>query len=786
MGNKDNTLGAPTEGLGQRVTFAFDPVGGLPQLELAGRGQAQGGVRGGGTVGAGGTQAPGIAKPTEDPTMAVLMQVGEKIMKPRVEQARMEAFINGMQRAMQGEAVADIAAAQPWYTKIFGDSDVVEGARAYAGQTIAQTQVAAMEDQMGELRKMSPDEARKYFIESVNKNLTGDKPTDMAVLQAMTRALPGVMRRQTKEHYGYQQEQATRSEAEAFRAGVKRLQAGARGLATGFTTPEEFDQITDQFERSLMPAVGRDQKSYKESIKDLMVGAAANGDFHALNAMQPRKGRMGLIEVLDADQRTAVEKAIEAGESKLRTRYSFEWNDDLAKVAAQAVKPNVGQTTADIAAQVDALNTRFRLETGSKSGLIPPSQREAMLSGSAVAISREKDRIADLRMAQAEKRKVEGDKAAAKNEMDAIIRERAADGSLGTLSANKSFSKEAINEVAEPMYRALDPDRRVKFLVENMRESYVIDPIRMEREGKITSVLSAEQYTPAVQQAFDEYAKLRDANRFTADAYYGKHAVALEGFYNDVKNGATIEGAFRDRFVSPGSRSKLGKEDMKAAVEVVSSDYNSFLPEWMGGQKLKAGTARRVVNELSDSIERFHSATGNIKEATARAMHAHKLNGLEIVGGYTWVNSKGQKPLTEYLTSKVGPDGAAPRATDKVNEEFEYAVEELLYGAEGSHGIAPDKASDTFIGRLPDKGGVPMFHVQAVVDGKPYDGVLAASDIYTLAEKRKKREAESTRKLVTLGVPGTLPQEDPRQPSIYAGPEEWKKYREYQASKAKK
>jgi hypothetical protein len=395
-----------------------------------------------------------------------------------------------------------------------------------------------------------------------------------------------------------------------------------------------------------------------------------------------------------------------------------------------------------------------------------------------VAISREKDRIADLRMAEAGKLRLAGDKQAAEAATTAIIQERAADGSLGTLSANTKMSKERINEVAEPMYRGMSPDDRVKFLVSNMRESYVIEPIKMAREGSINAVLSAGQYTPAVQQAFDEYAKLRDANRFTADAYYGKHAAALEGFYNDLKNGATVEGAFRDRFVNAGQRSKLSKDEMTAAVGMVTSDYNSFLPEWMGGQRLKPGTARRVVNELATSIEMFTNSTGNVKEATARAMHQHKMNGLELVGGYMWTNSKGQKPLTDYLM-KAGPNGASPVASDKINEEFELAVNEVLYGEKDSHGIAPDTASDTYIGRLPDKNGVPMFHVQAVVDGKPYDGVLAGSDIYTLSAKRKER---AQREALTLG---TLPQVDPKQPSIYAGADEWAKYREYQAKKAK-
>lgn len=736
----DNTLGAPTEGLGQRVTFSFDAKEGLPQLQVGGPTRQQTGVQGGGTAGLGQTMMSRVEAPPPNPTMDLLMKVGDAILRPKLEKARTEAFVSGMQRAMQGEAVTEIAETQPWYSKIFGDSDVVEGARAYAGHTIAQTQVAAMEDKMPELRQMDPDTARKFFIDSVNNSLTGDKATDLMVLKSMTSALPGVMRRQTKEHFGFLQEKASTQEAAAFRSGAQRLQAAAAGLAAGYTTPEEFESLQDDFERSLVPVYGRDPKSYGANIKHLMIGAAANGQFHALSAMQSRKGRGGLIDALDSDDRVAVDKALEAGEAKLRTKYSFAWNDDLARVEAQATKPQTGQTAQDIGDQIDRLNVKFMSETGSKSPLVLPSQRAAMVSGSAVAIARERDRQADLEAARADKAAQAGDKAAAEGIKRSTVALRAAEGSLGTLSANSNYSEEYINEVVTPMYMSMSPQDRTKFLVNNMRESYVIKPIQRALEGGVTSVLGAGQLTPEAQKVFDEYSQFREANSFAAAAYYGKHAIALEGFYNDVKTGSTPEGAFRNRFVNPGSRTKLSGEEMKQAIEVVSKDYNSFLPEWAGGQKLKPGTARRVAMEMADSIEKWSYATGSVKEGTARAMHQHKMNGMEIMGGYTWTNGKGQRPLSEYLTTKTGPGGEAPRATDKLNEEFEYAVEELLYGKDSkTFGIAPETVEDTYVGRLPDKNGVPMFHIQAVVEGKTYSGLLAGTDIYKLAEQRKKR-----------------------------------------------
>jgi hypothetical protein len=74
-----------------------------------------------------------------------------------------------------------------------------------------------------------------------------------------------------------------------------------------------------------------------------------------------------------------------------------------------------------------------------------------------------------------------------------------------------------------------------------------------------------------------------------------------------------------------------------------------------------------------------------------------------------------------------------------VNKAFGYAVDELLYGSDEGAGILPDSASDTVVLRLPDQGGVPVFHVQSVVDGRVYNGKLSARDVYSLAAKREAR-----------------------------------------------
>lgn len=720
----DNSLGAPTEGLGQKVTFAFNPDTGVPSLQLGGDGRVRGGVQGGGTVGAGNTQGVGVQAPP-NPTLDLLMKVGGAILKPYAERAKTAAFVSGMQRAMQGEAVTEIAEKQPWYSHIFGESDVVEGARAYAGHTVAQTQIAAMEDKMPELRKMEPLAAQKFFTESMQANLTGDQPADASILQAMTRALPAVMRRQAKEHYGYQQEVASTNEAAAFKAGATRLQSSATGLASGTVTPEEYDALSTAFVRSLVPAQGRDIKNYKDSMAENLTGWAADGNFHALNAVRAK----GFFDVLDTDQRNKVDKAVEAGEAKLRNKYSMAWSDQLASIEAQKMRPPTGTTTEDLAHGIDAMNMKYKAETGSGQDFILPRERSAYLAHSSVAIATERDRQAD----EAAKLSAKNGDVAVKNDM---IAKAVTQGWANTLAANKGYSKEDINAVAFPVYQGMPPDQQHDFLIKNYADSYVIEPVKNIKEGQVATALSSENVTPDVQKVFADYATMANKNQYVADAYYGQYAAKMSKFKHAIETGSPVEGAYRSIFVD-GRVKTVDHAALKIGQAQLESDYNSFLPF---GVKFQPGQARAFANHIGNDAVAFGDANGDVKNGWKRAAISAQANGSELLGGYFWQNSKGQTSLAKYLTSSTGPTDAAPLGTDTVDDAFAGAIKHLTK----SIGDTPD---DVAVIRLADQAGIPMFHVQAVKDGKVADALLNGSDILRLAQKER---AESAAKMKTF------------------------------------
>lgn len=733
----DNTLGAPTEGLGQKVTFAFDPAsGGVPQLELGGTSTVRAGVPGTGVQG-GIVQGTGVTA-APNPTLDILTKFGDALIRPRLEKAKQDAFFTGMQRAVQGEAVADIAKDQPWYTTIFGEADAVEGARAYAGSAVASTTMTSLEERMPELRKLGPTQMQSAVSKLINDSMTGDRPTDASVLRSLTAQLPSVYRRQAKEHYGWLQENAAVQEAAAFKAGADRLQGAAQGMAQGYTTPEDFSVLVDDFRRSVAPAAGREERTYKESMKDNLVGWAKQGKFHALNALKSS----GFFEVLTPDQLEAVTLAERHGNAKVRSEYNVKWNDELVNIRLAAEMPQEGKTMNDLAAMIDSANAKFKAETGSTETWITANERAAYLTRNGREIAQELQKQIAATDAQANKERAAGLKAQAAATESVLVTAAATAGQLGALAVTRS--KDKIDADWFPKWLAMAGNQppgmlskeQIQNLVVNAGSNYKIGPVEDYLVGQVTSVLSAGAMTPEAEVAINNFAAINDVNPSVALMYYGQHASRLAGYNTAVRrNGQAALGAFNEWFLLPKKNASLSSKEMQEAVSVIGEGTRWWQRPFTGQSSIKAGQARRLALEMADGIQEFAPIDG-VMDATRRTMGARINRDFEMLGGYFVPIMKDQKSLQTYLTTSTTASKAI--GTDKLNEVFEDAIDELL------RNTGADKASDTFIGRMPDKDGVPVFIVQSVVDGKPRNGVLKGTDIFALAEKAAAKRVKPT------------------------------------------
>ena len=160
----DNTLGSPTEGLGANITFSGGDRRQPAQMRV---GEAQQVRLGNSTKISLQTPVVGLGNMANDndPTLDLVMKVAGAVVGPALKKYQTEQYVAGMQRAASGAAVKDIVDEQPWYSRIFGDSDVVEGARAYTQQAKATETAMLMTENMQELRKLDGASAQAHFTD---------------------------------------------------------------------------------------------------------------------------------------------------------------------------------------------------------------------------------------------------------------------------------------------------------------------------------------------------------------------------------------------------------------------------------------------------------------------------------------------------------------------------------------------------------------------------------------------------------------------------------------------
>jgi hypothetical protein len=298
-----------------------------------------------------------------------------------------------------------------------------------------------------------------------------------------------------------------------------------------------------------------------------------------------------------------------------------------------------------------------------------------------VAISRERDRQYDKAYTAAMRSGQGALKAQADEDKQNVLRVAAARGDLGVVHG---ATRDERNKAAEEIYQQLDQAGRVKFLTQNMGTDYVVDTIKNKLNGSITAALTSGQIDQTWMTAWDGYVALRQENPSVADAYYSDHKHRLEGMYNDVQAGLTMEGSFRRWFTGPAARKNLSKEDAKTVTAAIDSEFNSYIPEWMGGnEKLKPGQNYRIMAEIGPDAERMAASTnGDIKLAVNRTIRS---------------------------------------------------------------------ANDVYVGRLPDRDGVPQFHIQATLkSGETRDAVLSGKDIYTYYGRQREARAAAKARVTAV------------------------------------
>jgi len=681
------------------------------------------------------------------------MQFASAHVKQEVKDKQTAAYVSGMQRAAQGEAVTDIAKDQPWYSNIFGPSDVVEGARAYTIAAKANTTIEAMRENMDTLKTMTPEAAKEHYNSMIQQAMTGDSVTDAKTMLHLTKELPVLEKQRVKAHYGYVQEQAAAAEHAYFKSNFASIQSKAKAFADGTITEEEFTAAQDDFEAGFRPVPGRNIENWQANTAKILAEEAQAGNFIGINALRRRD--VGLMDALTPEGRVSVERAIQVGETNLRSKYSYQWNDTLANLEMQAMHPAEGETAADTAQIIDALNAEYKKATGSTQGLITPDKRAALLNGTYAANLRETERQAAelLRRQERADRAAEraADKAEARREREQAAFELSSEGmqrfdtgTVGMLARSPGIKKKDLDAALYKQWLARGngtgtlTQGQISPLINSGSTDYVNEDIQTTLVGSVTNMMGKEVLDQVGRATIANFKTMYDQNPVVAKAYYGQHATALESFLLDSAS-MSEQDAYHNNFVMKRRNSATTQKDVQATAAAIGGDRMWLTRLATGDVSIKPGQAERMAREVDDTASRANQGIPLVDRVKAAVLDRKIQGKAELVGGYFLRVNKGQTRLGDYL-ARNAPGGAdRPIATDNVDELVEAAVDAKLFGSSNVVLTASQMKYMSVDREADDAQGVPRMIITAIdQEGGRHVTELKASEIYTLAAQRRK------------------------------------------------
>lgn len=678
MAGMENALGAPTEGLGQTVTFALKGIDSAPSIDTLGPAALHIGVTGGQSPSFSPAAAP-IAQP-EDRTFGLLMKVADKMMTKQIDKERKAAFVTGMQKARAGATLLDIAAEQPWYTKIFGESDVVSGARAYTQQNVAQNTVLALQEQMPDLRTKGLDEARGVFNAAIDKAMTGDAETDAFLMQSFSRTMPSLMAQHTREHYKYTQEQAVETQGKALNSAAKLLQSQGVEHAENDSDPAEYEAAKEAYIGLTLKPAGMNDESYFKSLSQHMMAAAENGDFHAISALReagaldvlPEAYRRQVLRTIDTNERSlpagpqgeqfaerlyglrrmahqiSVNDGPIAGPEVLRAGYA-KLNSDYMRITGSSL-PMVGKNavTSESVQMEDEIRQALDRDHRERLAAAKEAAREAKING--------------LLSAQAEAAKVRarafedawdkgipsallfGPDKAKEDEIDVLI-----NGRMHGIMWN-----------GDP---ALSQDARVKTAYRTLG-----DAVQNGAGDKLVRATFTQQYNAAVAQGvgspmwasvYENFRRLKENAPDALGHVFDEKQLKTLNLFNAMHPGGMsketmpIAMAAFATAVDPNTKlpkMALDKKEGDALLAQVAKDKSFILPEMMGGEPdLHPSQVARIANTISPSVEQLLQTGVGMESATKQSWGSYTRAGGKVIGGYAFMDRGAKDTGLEQL-----------------------------------------------------------------------------------------------------------------------------------------
>ena len=627
-----------------------------------------------------------------------LLGIAADKLAPVAKKMEESAYLDGMARAAAGQEMTQIINERPWFTRIFGDTPVVEGARAYKAKEATANFQALSTENMNELRKRAPETMSMYAQEQFDKFAnTGDPETDRLIKNTIAQAMPDLIRVQTREHVKYQQEVASDNQLKAWGS-------TAAALQTNFTsgaefTPEMLAEAKAAYGASLAPPPGADIDSWTKNLMKHVELSAAAGNFHAVRAVE----EMGAFAHMKVEDRAKLEPILKRYELQWASEQGMQGIQQEYLIAMHDVA--MGRVTPEeIMVWQGKKSDEYRAKTGSSVGLFGLSAQNQMAKSAQSA--RAQVLAQDYKAAKA---------AADAGEIQAYVMSRINDSSPTYIAAtSRGLVKESeALEMSRDFFNTKDTPGKVQLMVTWAQEKGYQGHRTLESDlSRVIKGANPEAITPDFLQAATVYDMLQKNPGGTAaigtwfdakDANLLRTFIRSGGLNGDAMTATKAMQYARMQAELSGVR-PLAEKPRKEAAEFVKdkTSRGGFFFDWTK-TKANPATGHLLNTYMADEVaQRDGFMSGNaLYEESWRAV----LKRVQPLGGYIYRVDPTREvaDLETTLTKKAG--GKVALNSDWVSD----AVDKLV--ADRLKLVGGDADEQVYMTRDTDRNGVAQFTV---------------------------------------------------------------------------
>lgn len=741
-----------------------------------------------------------------DKTAAAVFGFAETLLKPVAAEVAERKFLEGVQRASSGEALTEIVNTQPWYSKIFGPSSAVEGARQYSLDAQAAKFDAAVQQAMPTLRNTSPDEL-PAIIQKMSKEFeTGDPTTDAQLGLRLTKVLPNLIQAHTREYYKAQQEQAYNQRFEAAQQNATSLQIVSQDT---MATDDDKQLRQGIFLQGFVLPTGVDPESHKQFVATSLVSLAEAGQFHAVNLALSS----GALQQLSPEKRLQVERSV----NQFKKQHASDARDSYAKDFAQVydrARNDPEYSAENVMQDYDALNAKYASLSGNDQPLVAGTTRAATAQSALAAYWQRIRQGEALQAKAAEDLASQGKVVEAQALMDDAIGTAFKTNGYAGAKASPEFKDKDVDRLFLKQWNVTDAEGNVDWKARAALLKHhgafkgdgvgdiVPAAVKVELARMVNS--QGQSLNNNFIQAYgifrDLTANRQDlAGQAAARAVFGsKEFTVLDTFRRetqgkDMTNPGILAAAHaiaRDPLYNPTER----------FTEKEAPQVDAYLQRELWGKSAKAGESLSgqqkgtwwkfgsTPDKIAPSAQALFksSMAGHYRMMVNRGVPAedamasasqYALNDVEMLGGYGW-SRQGRE--TDMLTSikRAYPDKYVDKGmlADAVNS---------LIAETHKRNSSGELADVQIVMAHDDKDGRQNLIVTARNDDGTYlMPVYINSDmIYQQVLAREKAKVNES-KGAAFGPDITF-KPAKGAPSIYASPDEWVKYREFQRTQSK-